>query len=82
MPCSDGGGVQEGGSGGSGGVPPAQRLLLGLIAPTLTRSPAGRHGDWCCRCRSSACWSSWPPPAAVAACSSATDRQERALIGG
>lgn len=53
-------------------------MCPGLIAPTPARSPAGRHGDWCCRCRSSACWSSWPPPADVAACSSGgtADRTE------
>lgn len=51
---------------------------LGLIGPTPARSPAGRHGDWCCRCRSSVCSSSWPLPAAAAACSSVNKNQQDA----
>lgn len=45
-------------------------------APTPATSPAGRHGDWRCRCRSSARWSSWPPPAASLACSSGKHRKQ------
>lgn len=47
-------------------------VFLALIVLTPVKSLAGRHGDWCCHCHSSACWSSSLPPAAVAACSSAT----------
>lgn len=50
---------------------------LGLIAPTPARSPAARRGDWCCRCRNSACWSNSPPPAAGAACSSKKKTQKQ-----
>lgn len=51
-------------------LPPRVCEGLSVIVPTPARSPAVRRGDWCCRCRSSACLSSWPPPASAAACSS------------
>lgn len=61
---------------------PLRHSIWGLLselssrAPTPATSPAGRHGDWRCRCRSSARWSSWPPPAASLACSSGKHRKQ------
>lgn len=69
---------------GKGSAAPGadQRTTMPVIAPTPARSPAVRRGDWCCRCRSSVCSSSWPPPAGVAACSSESKNGEKKQESG
>lgn len=64
-------------SDGGSDVPMSPSTAPALIVLTPVKSPAGRHGDWCCRCRSSVCWSSLLLPAAAAAYSSANTQNNK-----